>query len=341
MVLFFYDTHGSNNCVKVLLMKRIGVYTSGGDAPGMNAAIRAVVRMGISKNLEVFGIYQGYSGMIEGKISQIFPRDMANIIQRGGTVLKTGRSTDFLKPEYRQKAAQNLRSLGIEGLICIGGDGSFRGAHALWEEQKIPVIGIPGTIDNDIYGTDNTIGFDTAVNTALDAIDKIRDTAASHDRLFIVEVMGRNSGHIAAYVGLAGGAEEIFTPDANTTVEKAVDRIKESAHKGKTSSIIIAAEGQKPGRAYDLAEAIRKKSGLDAKVCILGHLQRGGSPTASDRVLASRLGASAVQTLLSGQTDVMIGTDGPQLVTLPLEQVVKTEKKTSMDLIHLATALSI
>src|SRR3989344_2841099 len=220
-------------------IKKIGVFTSGGDAPGMNAAIRAVVRTAISSGVEVTGILQGYVGMIENKMTALQMRDMANIIQRGGTVLKTGRSAEFLKPEYRKKAADNLRALGIEGLVCIGGDGSFRGAHALWEEQKIPVIGVPGTIDNDIYGSDNTIGFDTAVNTALDAIDKIRDTAASHDRLFIVEVMGRNSGHIASYVGLAGGAEENFTAEANTPVEKAVDRIRDSIQKGKTSSIII------------------------------------------------------------------------------------------------------
>jgi 6-phosphofructokinase 1 len=322
-------------------MKKIGVYTSGGDAPGMNAAIRAVVRMGIAKGLEVYGIYQGYVGMIEGKISPLQPRDVANIIQRGGTVLKTGRSAEFMKPEFRKKAAENLRALGIDGLVCIGGDGSYRGAHALWEEHKIPVVGIPGTIDNDIFGSDNSIGFDTAVNTALDAIDKIRDTAASHDRLFIVEVMGRNSGHIASHVGLAGGAEEIFTPDGNTTVDKAVERIKESMKRGKTSSIIVAAEGQKPGRAYDLAEAIRKKSGLDAKVCILGHLQRGGSPTASDRILASRMGAAAVETLIAGQTDVMIGTESEKLITMSLEIVTKSEKKSSMDLVNLAVALSI
>lgn len=321
-------------------MKKIGVYTSGGDAPGMNAAIRAVVRMGIAKGLEVYGIYQGYVGMIEGKISQLQPRDVANIIQRGGTVLKTGRSAEFMKPEFRKKAAENLRALGIDGVVCIGGDGSYRGAHALWEEHKIPVVGIPGTIDNDIFGSDNTIGFDTAVNTALDAIDKIRDTAASHDRLFIVEVMGRNSGHIASHVGLAGGAEEIFTPDGNTTVDKAVERIKESMKRGKTSSIIVAAEGQKPGRAYDLAEAIRKKSGLDAKVCILGHLQRGGSPTASDRILASRMGAAAVETLIAGQTDVMIGTESEKLITMSLEIVTKSEKKSSMELVNLAVALS-
>ncbi len=324
-------------------MKKIGVYTSGGDAPGMNAAIRAVVRMGIAKGLEVYGIFHGYAGMIEGNISQLQLRDVANIIQRGGTVLKTGRSAEFMKPEYRKKAADSLRTQGIEGLVCIGGDGSYRGAHALWEEHKIPVVGIPGTIDNDIFGSDNTIGFDTAVNTALDAIDKIRDTAASHDRLFIVEVMGRNSGHIASHVGLAGGAEEIFTPDANTTVDKAVERIKASMKRGKTSSIIVAAEGQKPGRAYDLAEAIRKKSGLDAKVCILGHIQRGGSPTASDRILASRMGAAAIETLLAGQSDVMVGTEADRLITMSLEIVTKSEKKStsSMDLVNLAVALSI
>lgn len=322
-------------------MKKIGVYTSGGDAPGMNAAIRAVVRMGISKGLEVYGIYQGYVGMIEGNIAQLQPRDVANIIQRGGTVLKTGRSAEFMKPEFRKKAADSLRAHGIDGLVCIGGDGSYRGAHALWEEHKIPVVGIPGTIDNDIFGSDNTIGFDTAVNTALDAIDKIRDTAASHDRLFIVEVMGRNSGHIASHVGLAGGAEEIFTPDGNTTVDKAVERIRESMKRGKTSSIIVASEGQKPGRAYDLAEAIRKKSGLDAKVCILGHLQRGGSPTASDRILASRMGAAAIETLIAGQSDVMIGTESEKLITMSLEIVTKSEKKSSMDLVNLAVALSI
>lgn len=322
-------------------MKKIGVFTSGGDAPGMNAAIRAVVRMGIAKHLEVYGIHQGYSGMIENKIDAVFPRDVANILQRGGTVLRTGRSMEFMKPEFRKKAADHLRARGIEGLVCIGGDGSFRGAHALWEEQRIPVIGVPGTIDNDIFGTDNTIGFDTAVNTALDAIDKIRDTAASHDRLFIVEVMGRNSGHIASHVGLAGGAEEIFTPDANTTVDKAVTRVLESAQRGKTSSLIIAAEGQKPGRAYDLAEAIRKKCGMDAKVCILGHIQRGGSPTASDRVLASRMGAAAVEALLQGKSDVMIGIVKDALVTVPLEIVTKSEKKMSLDLIDLAVTLSI
>ncbi|HWU44651.1 MAG TPA: ATP-dependent 6-phosphofructokinase, partial [Bdellovibrio sp.] len=246
-------------------IKRIGVYTSGGDAPGMNAAIRAVVRVGIAQKLEVYGIQSGYVGMIDNIIHPLHLRDMANIIQRGGTILKTGRSTEFMKTEGRERAANNLRAAQIDALVCIGGDGSFRGAHALWEEQQIPAVGVPGTIDNDIFGSDKSIGFDTAVNTALEAIDRIRDTAASHDRLFIVEVMGRNSGFIASYVGLAGGAEEIFTPDGNTTVDKAIDHIKEGIARGKTSSILITAEGQKPGRAYDLADSIRKKSGMEAK----------------------------------------------------------------------------
>lgn len=321
-------------------MKKIGVYTSGGDAPGMNAAIRAVVRVGIARKLEVFGIYSGYTGMIEDHIQPLQLRDMANIIQRGGTILKTGRSQDFMKPEFRAKAAANLKKHGIEGLVCIGGDGSFRGAHALWEEHHIPVIGVPGTIDNDIYGSDNTIGFDTAVNTALDAIDRIRDTAASHDRLFIVEVMGRNSGAIAAHVGLAGGAEDIFTPEGNTTVDKAVERIKEAVQRGKTSSIIISAEGQKAGRAYDLGEAIRKKTNLDAKVSILGHQQRGGSPTASDRILASRLGAAAVDALLAGKSDLMIGTEGQKIVEVTLKMATENHKKTEMDLVVLANILA-
>ncbi|MEN0057726.1 MAG: 6-phosphofructokinase [Bdellovibrio sp.] len=321
-------------------IKTIGVFTSGGDAPGMNAAIRAVVRVSIAQNLLVQGIYNGYVGMLENKIQPLHLRDMANIIQRGGTVLKTGRSADFMKPEGRAKAAQHIRDAQIDALVCIGGDGSFRGAHALWEEHQIPIVGVPGTIDNDIFGSDKTIGFDTAVNTALDAIDRIRDTAASHDRLFIVEVMGRNSGFIASHVGLAGGAEEIFTPEGGTSLDKAIDHIKEGIGRGKTSSILIAAEGQKPGRAYDLADAIRKKSGMDAKVCILGHQQRGGSPTAADRILASRMGAAAVDSLLRGYCDIMIGTEGERLVQVPLDVVVKQERKSQLDLISLANVLA-
>lgn len=322
-------------------LKKIGVYTSGGDAPGMNPAIRAAVRTALSQKVEVVGILNGYVGMIENRMIGLQMRDMANIIQRGGTILKTGRSAEFMKPEYRTLAANNLKAQGIEGLICIGGDGSFRGAQLLGTEHKIPIIGIPGTIDNDVYGTDDTIGFDTAVNTALQAIDKIRDTADSHDRIFIVEVMGRNSGWIASHVGLAGGAEEILTAENIISVDKIVENLKNSRARGKTSSIIITAEGQKPGRAYDLSDAIRKKSGLDAKVCILGHQQRGGTPSARDRVLASRLANAAVEALLAGRNNSMIGVQADKLVEIPLDLVTSKEKPGDKTLIHLARLLSI
>ena len=322
-------------------MKKIGVYTSGGDAPGMNAAIRAVVRTALSRNIEVMGILQGYVGMIENRFIKLTPRDMANIIQRGGTILKTGRSQEFLKPEFRKKAFDNLVANNVDGLICIGGDGSFRGAQALWQEHQFPIIGISGTIDNDVFGTDDTIGYDTAVNTALWAIDKIRDTADSHDRIFIVEVMGRDSGYIASQVGVAGGAEEILTPDNLIPIDKIVEKLKESRSKGKTSSILITAEGQKPGRAYDLAEAIRKRSGLDAKVSILGHMQRGGSPTAHDRILASRLGAQATLSLIDGKKNILIGNQGPALIEVSLDVVTKSKKPGDTSLIQLARLLSV
>jgi 6-phosphofructokinase 1 len=321
-------------------LRRIGVYCSGGDAPGMNAALRAVVRMTITHQLEMYAIPSGYVGMIEGGYYPLTMRDMANIIQRGGTIIKTGRSAEFQKAEGRKKAAEQLKQHNIDGLVCIGGNGSFAGAHLLWEEHQIPITGVPGTIDNDIFGSDNTIGFDTAVNTALEAIDRIRDTAASHDRLFIVEVMGRNSGFIAAQVGLAGGAEEIFTPDFTVTVDQAIEKIKSGMAKGKRSSILITAEGQKSGRAYDLAEAIRKKSGFDAKVCILGHQQRGGSPTATDRILASRLGAAAVETLISGDCDVMLGIEADKVVKIDFATAIGTEKKVPSYYLKLASILS-
>lgn len=322
-------------------IKRIGVFTSGGDAPGMNACVRAVVRTARARGLEAWGIEKGYTGFIENLMRPLEARDMANIIQRGGTVLKTGRSLEFTKPEYRQKAADHLKANGIDALVCVGGDGSFRGAMALWREHQIPIVGAPGTIDNDLFGTDLTIGFDTAVNTALEATDKIRDTADSHDRLFIVEVMGRNSGHIASFVGLSCGAEEVFTPEINTTVDKAVEKILDAQKKGKRSSIIVTAEGQKPGRAYDLSEAIRKKTGLDAKVCILGHIQRGGSPTATDRIIASRMGSAAVDALLTGHCDIMIGIEKNEIVQVPFELATQREKKTSLDYVKLANLLAI
>ncbi len=326
---------------EVTKIKKIGVYTSGGDAPGMNAAIRAVVRTAVSQQIEVVGILQGYIGMIENKMIPLQMRDMANIIQRGGTILKTGRCAEFMKPEYRKKAFENLQTQNIDGLVCIGGDGSFRGAQALSSEHRIAIIGIAGTIDNDVYGTDDSIGFDTAVNTALNAIDKIRDTADSHDRIFIVEVMGRDSGYIASHVGVAGGAEEILTPENIIPVDKIVEKLKESRARGKTSSILITAEGQKPGRAYDLADSIRKKSGLDAKVSILGHQQRGGSPTANDRILASKLGYAAVMALVDGKSNLMVGPFAGKLVEIPLSEVTMKTKTADKSLIHLARILSV
>jgi 6-phosphofructokinase 1 len=321
-------------------IKRIGVLTSGGDAPGMNAAIRAVTRTAISHNLEVYGIRMGYYGVLNSDWSLLDKRSVANIIQRGGTVLKTGRCLEFMQADQRKHGAENLKKQGIEALVCIGGDGTFRGAHALSTEHNIPVIGVPGTIDNDIFGTDRTIGFDTAVNTALDAIDRIRDTAASHNRLFIVEVMGRDSGFIALEVGLAGGAEFIFIPENPTTVDQAVDQIKTSIQSGKTSSIIITAEGQKPGRAYDLAESIRKKAGFEAKVCVLGHIQRGGVPTAMDRNLASRLGSEAVEALLQGHHGKMVGVQNGKVVLVPFDVVVNNKKLAPKELLPLVKILS-
>ncbi|WP_253705233.1 6-phosphofructokinase, partial [Thermus scotoductus] len=273
-------------------MKRIGVFTSGGDAPGMNAAIRAVVRQAYALGLEVIGIRRGYAGMILGEMVPLGVRDVANILQRGGTVLLTARSQEFLTEEGRAKAAEKLKAAGIEGLVAIGGDGTFRGAMRLLEEHKVPVVGVPGTIDNDLYGTDYTIGFDTAVNTALEAIDRIRDTAASHERVFFIEVMGRSSGFIALDVGLAGGAEVIAVPEEPVDPKTIAEGLMESLRRGKSSSIVVVAEGAYPGGAAGLLAAIQEHVRVEARVTVLGHIQRGGSPTAKDRILASRLGAA-------------------------------------------------
>ncbi len=322
------------------LVNKIGIYTSGGDAPGMNAALRAIVRVATHYNKDVIGIYSGYAGMIEDKFTPLYPRTMANILQRGGTILKSGRCPQFMKPDGRKKAYENLVKHGIDGLICVGGNGSLAGAHLLYEEHGVPYIAIPGTIDNDIFGSDSTIGFDTALNTALGAVDKLRDTAASHDRLFIVEVMGRDSGFIALDVGIAGGAEEVFVPEIPMQVDFAIEKIKKGMEKGKLSSILITAEGQKPGRAYDLAEAIRKKTGFDAKVCILGHVQRGGTPTAADRILASRLGAAAVEYLINGYTDLMIGIQKNEITPVTANLALSKSKSIDKSLIDLARVLS-
>lgn len=289
-------------------IKRIAVFTSGGDAPGMNAALRAVVRASIYYNIEVFGIYRGYEGMIEGDFEQLEVRSVANILQRGGTVLKSARSDEFRTKEGRAKAYEQLKKYKIDGLIAIGGDGSFTGLHKLHEEFAMPGICVPGTIDNDIAGTDYTIGYDTATNTAVDAIDKIRDTALSHNRLFFIEVMGRDSGYIAINSGIAGGAVSIIIPEVETSIDDLVAKINRGADKRKTSSLVVVAEGGKTGSAMEIAEKVKAKTSyFETKVTILGHLQRGGKPTYFDRVLASKMGVAAVEFLLESKTDCMVG----------------------------------
>ncbi len=321
-------------------IKHIAIMTSGGDAPGMNAAIRAVLRVGHFHDIQVTGVIGGYTGLVTGQFQSLDMNSMANILKSGGTILKTGRSREFMEAPNRKIAYDNLMKAGLDAFVVIGGDGSFRGAHALVQETGMTCVGIPATIDNDIYGSDYTIGFDTAVNIALDAIDRIRDTASSHDRLFIVEVMGHDSGFIAVDVGVAGGAEEIFFPENPVAIEDAIEHIKRSMARGKKSSILVTAEGKKPGRAYDLAEAIRKRAGFEAKVCVLGHIQRGGAPSARDRILASRLGAHAVEKLMLGESDIMIGIQAEKLVTHKLSSVVDKKKQIPNDLIKLAQILS-
>ncbi len=322
-------------------MKRIGVFTSGGDAPGMNAALRAVVRQAAALGVEVVGIRRGYAGMIAGEFLPLKVRDVANILQRGGTVLLTARSQEFLTPEGRAKAVENLKAQGIEGLVAIGGDGTFRGAIRLIEEHRIPVVGVPGTIDNDLYGTDYTIGFDTAVNTALEAIDRIRDTAASHERVFFIEVMGRHAGFIALDVGLAGGAEVIALPEVPVDPGAIAQRLLESQARGKTSSIVVVAEGAYPGGAAGLLAAIQAHLPLEARVTVLGHIQRGGSPTAKDRILGSRLGAAAVQVLVQGTSGVMVGEVEGEIKLTPLKEAVEGRKTIRKELLDLAAVLAL
>ena len=286
---------------------KIGVLTSGGDSPGMNAAIRAVVRTALYYGLDVFGVYRGYNGMIEDDIVQMNSRSVANIIQRGGTILKTARSREFYNEEGRKKAYNNLAKRGIDGLVVIGGDGSFTGAYKLSQEFGIPCVGIPGTIDKDLYGTDFTIGFDTAVNTAVQCIDKIRDTADAHDRLFIVEVMGRHAGYIALHSGIATGAENILIPEEDTTLEEVIASLSEKEKRKKLVNLVVVAEGHSSGGATGVAKFVQEHlPNLDTRVTILGHIQRGGSPTCLDRLIASRMGYHAVECLIEGRHDVMI-----------------------------------
>ncbi len=308
-------------------VKKIGVLTSGGDAPGMNAAIRAVVRTGIYHGLEVYGIMRGYNGMIDDDIFKMEGRSVANIIQRGGTILKTARSKEFNDPEGRKIAYKNLKKRGIDGLVVIGGDGSFRGAQRFSNEFDIPCIGIPGTIDKDIAGSDFTIGFDTAVNTAIEAIDKIRDTVDAHDRLFIVEVMGRDAGYIALHSGIGTGAENIFIPETKTDIEELVTGLTEKEKRSKLVNLVVVAEGDEFG-ANEIAKVIKERMpSLDTRVCILGHIQRGGSPTCIDRLIASRMGYHAVESLIVGRHNVMVGILNNKMNYIPLDKAVKAKQK--------------
>lgn len=321
-------------------IKSIAVLTSGGDAPGMNAAVRAVVRTAFYHNIRITGIHHGFQGLLDYEFENLELNSVANIIQRGGTIIKTARCKDFYKTSGRKHAAENFRKASFDGLIAIGGDGTFKGANLLWKEHRIPIVGIPGTIDNDIFGSDSSIGFDTAVNNAVQAIDKIRDTAASHDRLFIVEVMGRNSGHIALEVGLACGAEAVFAPESKVSIQRVCQNIKRGMARGKKSSIIVCAEGETQGRAHDLASKIKKQSGHKAKICILGHIQRGGSPTAFDRNLASRFGAESVRILLDGECDVMTALQNNKVTTVALSKTNQKKRISESDL-RLTQILSI
>ncbi|WP_026899073.1 6-phosphofructokinase [Daejeonella oryzae] len=324
-------------------INKIGVFTSGGDAPGMNACIRAVVRSGIYLGKEVVGIRQGYQGMINKNFWDMDARSVSNIIHLGGTILKTARCMEFLTPEGREKAYKNLRSHGIDSLIAIGGDGTATGAEIFSEKYDIPVICIPGTIDNDLYGTDFTLGFDTANNTVIEAIDKIRDTAASHDRLFFIEVMGRDSGCIALRSGIAGGAEAILLPERDTAIDELIKKLETGAKNKKSSSIVIVAEGDKNGGAYDVAKRVKEKFDFyDAKVTILGHLQRGGSPSSFDRVLACRFGYAAVKALINGDTRKIVGIRGNSIALTDLHEALNLhEFKLEEDLMELSTILSI
>jgi len=293
--------------------------TSGGDAPGMNAAIRSVVRMAASRGWRVLGFQRGYTGLIHGDFVELAPRAVANILQHGGTMLKTARSEEFRTAAGRKRARRVLEKNGVSGLVAIGGDGTFRGAHELARIWGGNVVGVPATIDNDVAGSDETIGFDTALDTALDAIDKIRDTASAHERIFLVEVMGRHSGFIALAVGTAGGAEEIFVPEVATDLDACCKRLVAANRRGKAMSILIVAEGEHEGGAFAVAESIKARTGFETRVTVLGHIQRGGRPTARDRILATKLGAYAVDVLAQGRTDVMVGEVAGQLVASPLE----------------------
>jgi len=325
---------------KISNIKNIGVFTSGGDSPGMNAAIRAVVRTALYYDLKVTGIYRGYDGMISGEFRPMERKSVANIIQRGGTILKTARSEEFRTPEGRKIAYEQLKKHKVDALVAIGGDGTFTGANIFYDEFKVPVIGLPGTIDNDLIGTDFTIGYDTAINTVIDAVDKIRDTAESHDRLFIVEVMGRDSGLIALRSGIGTGAEAILIPETKTDTKALINRL-ETSRKDKSSKIIIVAEGDDAGGAFEIAKVVKEKfPGTDTRVSILGHIQRGGPPSCMDRVLASRLGVAAVESLMEGRNREMIGIVNGKIHFTPFSNAIKHNPEVNPELLKIVEILS-
>jgi 6-phosphofructokinase 1 len=324
-------------------LKKIAVMTSGGDSPGMNAAIRAVVRTCAFYNVQCIGVYQGYQGMIEGKFVELNARSVNNIINKGGTMLQSARSKEFRTPEGRAKAHANLIAEGIEGVVIIGGDGTFTGGMIFNREFNFPIVGIPCTIDNDIFGTQYTLGYDTALNTVVEAIDKIRDTASSHNRLFFVEVMGRDAGFIALNAGVGAGAEEILIPEENIGLDKMLASLIRSKESGKTSSIVVVAEGEKTGKnIFQLAEYVQENlPNYDIRVSVLGHMQRGGAPSCFDRVLASRFGVSAVELLLSGSSNLMVGFVNNEIKYTPLEKAVKEHHKIDEELIRISDMLTV
>lgn len=323
-------------------IKTIGVLTSGGDAPGMNAAIRAITRSAIYVGWRVFGIYRGYEGLIAGDFKELTTESVSNTIQKGGTFLKTARSKEFMTPEGRAKAFASLQRFGVDALVVIGGNGSLAGAQDFAREYDIPVVGLPGTIDNDLYGTDSTIGYDTALNTIVDCVDKIRDTATSHDRIFFIEVMGRDAGFLAQNSAIAAGAEAAIIPEDRKDIDQLEQFISHGRRKSKNSSIVIVSESKKDGGAMHYAERVKKEyPEYDVRVTILGHLQRGGSPSAYDRILASRLGYASIEALQEGQRNIMIGIDDDHVVYVPIDRAIKKDKPIDKELIDVLAVLSI
>jgi len=344
----FQETRGTEeieirtdpNNLEMTKLKKIGVLTSGGDAPGMNACIRAVVRTGLHHGLEVYGIKAGYNGLINDEFLSLKSHDVSNIIQRGGTILKTARSKEFMTSDGRKQAFHNIQKHELDGLVVIGGNGTFTGADIFIREFDFPIMGAPGTIDNDLYGTDNTIGYDTALNTVMEAVDKIRDTADSHNRLFFIEVMGRDAGFIALRSGIAGGAEDILIPETVTHIDELVENLDNSFRHNKKSGIIIVAEGDDAGGAFEVAAKVKERyNHYDTRVTVLGHIQRGGSPSSADRILASALGYASVNALVKGRKGEMVGIVNKQIAYTPFEKAIKHNKEIRKDLLEMARIL--